>query len=64
MNLRRFSACLVCSLLSSSLVSLVTPSTSSLISPPNRSVMSWALTGVSSITSCSRAVTMVAVSSR
>jgi hypothetical protein len=64
MNLRRFSAWRECSACSSSLDSLVTPSTSSAISSPNSAAISSLVTGVSSITSCSRAVTMVAVSSR
>ena len=64
MNFLRFSAWRRCSEESSSLESLVTPSTNSPISEPNSSSISLRVTGVSSITSCSRAVTMVAVSSR
>ena len=62
-SLRKFSACLVSEDDSSILVSLVTPSTRSAISRPKRASTSAALALVSSTTSCSRAVTMVASSS-
>ena len=63
-SLRRFSACLVRSLCNSMRVSLVTPSTSRATSVPNRRSISFGATAVSSTTSCSSAVAMVALSSR
>ncbi len=63
-SLRKFSACLDWVLDSSRLVSLVTPSTSSAISAPNMPTTSSLVDRVSSIVSCSSAVTMVASSRR
>ena len=63
-SLRKFSACLVRSDWISSRVSLVTPSTRRATSVPNCFSSTWSVSPVSSTVSCSRAVTMEAVSSR
>ena len=58
-SLRKFSACLVSVEASCRLVSLVTPSTRPAISAPKRRSISAKVARVSSIVSCSSAVTMV-----
>ena len=62
-SLRRFSASLVLSDCTSSAASLVTPSTSRATLSPNRRAISSRVASVSSIVSCSRPVTIEAVSS-
>ena len=63
-SLRRFSASLVLSDCISSRRRLVTPSTRRAMSSPNRPAISSRVASVSSSVSCSRPVTIEAVSSR